>query len=487
MSEAGLANPSNSIFLGAASGAGQAAHLALKYANRHGLVAGATGTGKTVTLRVLAEGLSAAGIPVFLADVKGDLNGLALPGDGGGPFARRAAEIGLENYAPAGFPVAFWDVFGEAGHPLRTTVSEMGPVLLARLLDLPEAQEGVLNIAFRVADEDGLLLLDFKDLRALLAFVGDNAQALATRFGTVSKASVGAIQRRLLVLEQQGGDAFFGEPALDLADLMAVDEKGRGRISLLAAGRLLQSPKVYATVLLWLLAELFEELPEAGDLDKPKLVFFFDEAHLLFDGAPRALVDQVEQVVRLIRSKGVGVYFVTQSPLDLPEKVLGQLGNRVQHALRAFTPGDRKVIRAVAETFPESRGLDTQAALTQLAVGEALISTLEGRGTPSATARVLVRPPASRLKPLTPVELQAAVDRSPLFGKYEDAVDRESAYEMLAGRSAPAPAKPAGRAGGGRTRESVGEALMKSAARAVGSAIGRALMRGVLGAMKRRR
>ena len=489
MSEAGLADPSHSIFLGA-GGKGRSrrtAQLSLPFANRHGLVAGATGTGKTVTLRILAEGLSAAGVPVFLADVKGDLTGLAVPGDGAAPFARRAAEIGLEDYGPAGFPVTFWDVFGEMGHPLRTTVSDMGPLLLARLLDLPEAQEGVLNIVFRLADEDGLLLLDFKDLRALLAFVGDNAQALATRYGTVSKASVGAIQRRLLVLEQQGGDAFFGEPALDLADLMAVDEKGRGRIGLLAAGRLMQNPKVYATVLLWLLAELFEELPEAGDLDKPRLVFFFDEAHLLFDGAPKALVDQVEQVVRLIRSKGVGVYFVTQSPLDLPDKVLGQLGNRVQHALRAFTPRDRKVIRAVAETFPETPGLDAETAVTQLAVGEALISTLEGRGTPSPVARVLVRPPASRLKPLSPAELQAAIDRGPLFGKYEDAVDRESAYEMLSGRATPAPAKPAGRAGGGRTREGMGEALMKSAARAVGSAIGRALMRGVLGALKRGR
>jgi DNA helicase HerA-like ATPase len=501
-----MATKDSTIFLGSA-GKGRAAkpqHLHLRYANRHGLIAGATGTGKTVTLRVLAEGLSAAGVPVFMADIKGDLSGIARAGEAAGKIAERAKSVGLKDYAPQGFPTVFWDVFGEHGHPVRATVSEMGPLLLARLLELSDAQEGVLTIVFKVADDHGLLLLDLKDLRVLLAFAGERADELAARYGNVAKASVGAIQRRLLALESQGGDKFFGEPALELGDLMRNDDKGRGQINVLVADRLIQSPKVYATFLLWLLAELFEELPEVGDVETPKLVFFFDEAHLLFDDAPKALVDKVEQVVRLIRSKGVGVYFVTQNPLDLPATVLGQLGNRVQHALRAFTPLDQKAVRAAAETFPKSPGLDTARAITQLAVGEALVSTLEGQGTPSATARALIRPPASRLAPLTPAERQDLIDRSPLFGKYEDAVDRESAYEKLTGRAGAAASGDAapsgrpsggildgilggGRGGRGRARESIGEAMIKSAARAIGSQIGRQIVRGVLGAILRGR
>ncbi|MBM3487066.1 MAG: DUF853 family protein, partial [Alphaproteobacteria bacterium] len=409
-------------------------YLDLKYANRHGLVAGATGTGKTVTLQTLAEGFSAHGVPVFCADVKGDLSGLSQAGTQAPRLVQRAKEIGLPKYVNRAFPVVFWDLFGVDGHPIRTTLSEMGPVLLARLLELPEAQEGVLNIAFKIADDNGMLLLDLKDLRALLNFLGENSEQVSIDYGNVTKPSIGAIQRRLLVLEQQGAEKFFGEPALELEDLMMVSPEGFGAINVLAAHKLIQSPKLYSTFLLWLLAELFEDLPEVGDLDKPRLVFFFDEAHLLFDETPKALVDQVEQVVRLIRSKGVGVYFVTQSPLDVPEKVLGQLGNRVQHALRAFTPRDQKSVRTAAETFRANPKLDVAKAITELAVGEALVSTLEAGGTPGIVRRTLIAPPASRLGIVTPEERRAVVASSPIRTRYDTPVDRESAYEQLAGR-----------------------------------------------------
>src|SRR6056297_3473292 len=371
--------------------------LALKYANRHGLIAGATGTGKTVTLQILAEGFSAAGVPVFLSDVKGDLSGLACAGSADfklhKAFADRAATIGFDDYSYAAFPVTFWDIFGDQGHPVRTTLAEMGPLLLSRLMDLSEAQEGILNIAFRVADEQGMPLLDLKDLQALLVWVGENRGELSLRYGNVSPQSVGAIQRRLLVLENQGASDFFGEPALELADMMQTDPDGRGRINILAADKLMQTPRLYAMFLLWLLSELFEELPEVGDQDKPKLVFFFDEAHLLFDNAPKHLLDSIEQVVRLIRSKGVGVFFVTQNPLDVPETVLSQLGNRIQHALRAYTPREQRAVRAAAETFRQNPDFDTAKAITQLGVGEALVSTLERRGAPSIVARTLIAPP----------------------------------------------------------------------------------------------
>ncbi|HEX8311593.1 MAG TPA: helicase HerA-like domain-containing protein, partial [Chthoniobacteraceae bacterium] len=373
-------------------------------ANRHGLIAGATGTGKTVTLRVLAENFSALGVPVFMADVKGDLGGLAAPGVFNAKLEERAKATGVEPYTPAAYPVCFWDVFGESGHPIRTTVSEMGPLLLARLLGLNETQEGVLTLVFKVADDNGLLLLDLKDLRAMLQHVGENARGLTVKYGNVSSASIGAIQRQLLALEQQGGDRCFGEPALNLQDFLQTDQEGRGVINLLAAERLMQSPRTYAAMLLWLLSELFEELPEVGDVDKPKLVFFFDEAHLLFTDIPRAVQEKIEQVVRLIRSKGVGVYFITQNPLDLPEKVLGQLGHRIQHALRAFTPRDQKAVQVAAETFRANPALDTETVLTQLGVGEALISLLDDKGEPSIVDRALIVPPRSQLAPLPPAQ-----------------------------------------------------------------------------------
>ena len=411
--------------------------LSLKFANRHGLVAGATGTGKTVTLQVLAEGLSRAGVPVFAADIKGDLAGIALPGEAKEAFVKRAEQLGLD-YAPDEFPVTFWDLFGEQGHPIRTSVFEMGPLLLARLLDLNEVQEGILNIAFRLADENPSLgdlesngLIDLKDLRELLNFVAENAQEIGARYGNVSKPSIGAIQRQLLVLENQGAEKFFGEPALDIRDLMRTDREGRGIVNILAADKLMENPRLYATFLLWLLSELFEELPEVGDLDKPKLVFFFDEAHLLFTDAPKALLEKVEQVVRLIRSKGVGVYFVTQNPLDVPDKVLAQLANRVQHALRAFTPRDQRAVKAAAETFRKNPKLDTVTAITELGKGEALCSFLEGNGTPSIVSRALIRPPTARLGPVTPAERQRIIASSSIGKKYNEAVDPESAYEVL--------------------------------------------------------
>ena len=411
-------------------------------ANRHGLIAGATGTGKTVSLQLLAEGFSRAGVPVFMADVKGDLGGLSQIGGDHPKLRERAEKLGVADYTGAACPTIFWDLFGEQGHPVRTTVSEMGPLLLTNLMDLSEAQEGVLNIAFRVADEQGLLLLDLDDLRAMLAFLAENAADLAVRYGNVTKATVGAIQRALLVLEQQGGDKFFGEPALDLDDFLRRDRQGLGYVNILAADALMRSPRLYASFLLWLLAELFERLPEVGDPDQPVLVFFFDEAHLLFEQAPKALLDQVEQVVRLIRSKGVGVYFITQNPIDVPDTVLGQLGNRVQHALRAFTPRDQKAVRSAAETFRANPAFDTAKAVTELGVGEALISTLERGGAPSVVERAFVAPPRARIGPASPEERQAVIGRSPLAGKYDQAIDRESAHEILQKRAEPAASAP---------------------------------------------
>lgn len=427
---------SDGIFLGTANG--QPQYLNLRRANRHGLIAGATGTGKTVTLQEIAESFSAQGVPVFLADVKGDLSGIAMAGS---PTAKnaekltaRAREIGLDNYSYSDNPAIFWDLYGQQGHPIRTTISEMGPLLLARLMDLNETQEGVLNIAFRYADEEGLLLLDLGDLQSMLAYCAEHADELSTRFGNVTKASVGAIQRQLLTLDSQGAAAFFGEPALDINDFIRCDEKGRGYINILAADKLMQSPKLYSTFLLWLLSELFETLPEIGDPDKPRLVFFFDEAHLLFDDAPKALVDKIEQVVRLIRSKGIGIYFITQNPIDIPEAVAGQLGNRVQHALRAFTPRDQKAIKAAAETFRINPDLDVETAITELKVGEALVSLLQEDGSPSIVQRTLVAPPRSRLGPVEPKERAIIQSISPVSEKYDTAVDRESAEEILAAR-----------------------------------------------------
>ena len=466
-------------------------HLLPAMANRHGLVAGATGTGKTVTLQRLAESFSRIGVPVFMADVKGDLAGIALPGGGNARVEARVAELGLgpEDFSTAACPVTFWDILGEQGHPVRTTLSEMGPLLLARLLGLNETQEGVLNIAFRLADDNGWLLLDVKDLRALLAHLADNPGA-ASDYGHLSKASVGAIQRKLLTLEGQGAGMLFGEPALDIADLMQTDERGHGYINLLAGDKLIHTPALYATFLLWLLAELFEQLPEVGDVDKPRLVFFFDEAHLLFDSAPKVLLDKIEQVVRLIRSKGVGVYFVTQSPADVPDDVLGQLGNRVQHALRAFTPRDQKAVRVAAQTFRPNPAFDTEALITNLGVGEALVSTLDASGTPTRVERVKVAPPGSRIGPITPAERRALMAESLVKGVYDEAVDRESAYEILTGRAAQASREePAERDAGpettrrGSSRQSPLEAFATSTLRSVGSQLGRTLVRGLLGSL----
>src|ERR1700750_1308405 len=427
------------------------AWLTLALANRHGLVTGATGTGKTVSLQVMAEGFARAGVPVFAADIKGDLSGISEVGEAKDFIVKRAAEMGL-TFQPDRFSTVFWDVFGEQGHPVRATVSEMGPLLLSRMMDLNDVQEGVLNIAFRVADEQGLLLLDMKDLRAILSFIAEHAAELTTQYGNVSKQTVGTIQRQLLVLENQGGDQFFGEPALALKDFMRTDSAGRGMVNILVADKLMQSPQLYATFLLWMLSELFEELPEAGDPAKPKLVFFFDEAHLLFNDAPKALMDKIEQVVRLIRSKGVGVYFVTQNPIDVPDKVLAQLGNRVQHALRAFTPRDQKAVQAAAQTFRPNPKLDTAKVIMELGKGEALVSFLEGNGTPAMVERIMVRPPTGRIGPITPDERKAIMNNSPVKGKYDTAIDAESAYEILqkriAGTDAPAH-DPAGGAGGG--------------------------------------
>ena len=497
------------------AGAPKPEQLALKLANRHGLVAGATGTGKTVTLQVMAEGFSNAGVPVFAADVKGDLSGLAAAGEAKPVFLKRAEELGI-TFEPDYFPTVFWDLFGEQGHPIRCTVTEMGPLLLARLLELNDTQEGVLNIAFRVADENQWPVIDLKDLRALLAFCTENLKQISGTYGNVSAASVGAIQRQLLMLENQGADKFFGEPALDLNDFLRTDREGRGFINILAADKLMQRPRLYASFLLWMLSELFEQLPEVGDLEKPKLVFFFDEAHLLFNDAPKALLDAVEQVVRLIRSKGVGVYFVTQNPLDVPETVLGQLGNRVQHALRAFTPRDQRAVRAAAETFRQNPGFDVAKAITELGVGEALVSFLEAKGTPSIVERALIAPPQGRVGPLTPQERADLIAKSPIRGKYDTAVDNESAYELLAKRknldAAPAEAAqateggltgmlggllggvfgspaPQGK-GGRRPPKSLAEQVVanaaRSMARSVGTQVGNAILRNVLGGLLKR-
>ncbi|MEW5864820.1 MAG: helicase HerA-like C-terminal domain-containing protein [Pseudomonadota bacterium] len=475
-----------------------ALHLLPALANRHGLIAGATGTGKTVTLQTMAHAFSAIGVPVFLADIKGDLSGLAQPGGDNPKVVERFRKLRIEPRWEA-CPVAFWDVFGEQGHPVRATISDMGPLLLARMLGLNPVQEGVLNLVFKIADDSGLLLLDAKDLRAMLQFAGENAAQFTTEYGNISAASIGAIQRGLLALESQGADRFFGEPMFDIADLMRTSG-GRGVVNILAADKLMNSPRLYSTFLLWLLAELFEHLPEVGDAEKPKLVFFFDEAHLLFDEAPKALLDKIEQVVRLIRSRGVGVYFVTQNPLDIPESVLGQLGNRVQHALRAFTPRDQKAVKAAASTLRANPGLDVERAITELAVGEALVSFLDEKGRPSVVERALVVPPASHLGPISEADRRSLIAASPLAGKYDKAVDRESAYEKLKGRAAerqegaPESAKPAagvlreilfGRTGprGGRQSKGVLESAVQSAARAIGSELGRQVLRGVLGSI----
>lgn len=480
-------------------------YLTLSLANRHGLIAGATGTGKTVTLQVLAEGFSRAGVPVFMADVKGDLAGIGMPGDMRPQLVERATALGMQGYASQSFPLVFWDIFGVQGHPVRTTISEMGPLLLSRLLELNEVQEGVLNVAFRVADDNGLLLLDLKDLRAILGFLGDNAQELITTYGTVNKTSIGTILRRLLVLEQQGADKLFGEPALELQDLMRHDLNGFGVVNVLAADKLMQSPRVYATFMLWLMAEVFEELPEVGDREKPKLVFFFDEAHLLFDQVPRMLLEKIETVVRLVRSKGVGIYFISQHPLDIPDSVLSQLGNRVQHALRAFTPKDQKAVRVAAETFRQNPRLNAAEVITELAVGEALVSTLESSGIPGMVQRTLIAPPCSRIGPISPAERAHIVKTSSLYGKYETSIDRESASEQLrqraaqtpdASRASPSVASPPiaqvpGQKDWGISdvllgtgkREGILEAMAKSAARSVASSLGRQIVRGILGSL----
>ena len=470
-------------------------------ANRHGLVTGATGTGKTVTLQVMAERFSSIGVPVFMADVKGDLAGLSQPGSTSPKFAERLKLLGVEAPAFAGVPTVFWDVFGTQGHPVRATISDMGPLLLSRILNLNETQTGVLALVFKVADDNGWLLLDLKDLRALLQHAGDNAQSFQTSYGNVSAASIGAIQRGLLALEQQGGAKFLGEPMLNIDDLLQTDGS-RGVVNILAADRLMQSPQLYASLLLWLLAELYERLPEVGDRDKPKLVFFFDEAHLLFTDAPKVLLDRIEQVVRLIRSKGVGVYFVTQNPLDVPDIVLGQLGNRVQHALRAFTPRDQKAVKTAAETMRANPKIDTEKAITELGVGEALISFLDEKGRPEMVERAYILPPGSRIGPITPDERAAIMANSPVKGVYDQTVDRESAYEKLKGRaatSADAAAAGGAPAGGGLwdsvkgslgglmtgsgRKDSIMEAVAKSAARTVGSTVGREIVRGVLGSL----
>ncbi|MCM2475809.1 DUF853 domain-containing protein [Rhizobium sp. CG5] len=505
-------------------------YLDLKFGNRHGLITGATGTGKTVTLQVLAESFSNAGVPVFCADIKGDLSGVAAMGEPKGWVTDRAAQIGFTDFAFQEFPVIFWDLYGEKGHRVRTTIAEMGPLLLARLMDASEAQEGVLNIAFKIADQGGLALLDLKDLQALLNYMGEHATELSSQFGLISKSSVGSLQRGLLMLEQQGAEHFFGEPALKISDIMRTTNDGRGAISVLAADKLMMNPRLYGTFLLWMLSELFEVLPEIGDPDKPRLVFFFDEAHLLFNDAPKVLIERVEQVVRLIRSKGVGVYFVTQNPLDVPETVLAQLGNRVQHALRAYTPREQKAVKTAAETFRPNPAFDCETVITTLGTGEALVSTLETKGAPSIVERTLIRPPSGRPGPLTDAERQAVINVSPVAGLYDEDLDRESAFEILTARAKQAAdadaarkAEEEGRAPpddkdsaagrwslpgfgtdsdddnrrpttkssttttrrSGYQRETVIEAAMKSAARSVATSVGRALVRGILGSLRR--
>jgi DNA helicase HerA-like ATPase len=469
-------------------------------ANRHGLIAGATGTGKTVTLQVLAEQFSRLGVPVFMADVKGDLSGVSQAGAPLPKIQERIKQLKLDDFSFSSSPADFWDVFGEFGHPVRATVSEMGPLLLSRLLQLNETQGGVLNIAFRIADANGLLLLDAKDLRAILQYVGENAAQFTTQYGNISAASIGAIQRNLLTLEQQGADKFFGEPALNLDDFLQTDSTGRGVINILSADKLMQAPKVYATLLLWMLSELFERFPEVGDLPKPKLVFFFDEAHLLFNDIPPVLLEKIEQVIRLVRSKGVGVYFVTQNPRDIPDNVLGQLGNRVQHALRAFTPRDQKAVQAAAETFRANPKLKTESVLLELGVGEALVSLLDEKGQPGIVQRAFICPPHGQIGPITAEQRQQIIKASSVFGTYENAIDRESAYEKLtAAHSHPTGGQQQGGGflssifgsiggvgsspGRGRAPDSIGTMMMKSAARTIGSSVGREIVRGVLGSI----
>jgi len=470
-------------------------------ANRHGLITGATGTGKTVTLQTLAEGFSRIGVPVFMADVKGDLSGISQAGKVGEKMAAVLKERGIDVPQPAACPTQLWDVFGEQGHPVRATVSDMGPLLLGRMLNLNETQAGVINLVFKIADDNGLLLLDLPDLRAMLQYVGDNASQFTTEYGNISAASVGAIQRGLMQIESQGGGQFFGEPMLNIQDFMQTDSAGHGVVNVLAADKLLHSPRLYATFLLWMLSELFEQLPEIGDTDKPKLVFFFDEAHLLFTDAPTALIERIELVVRLVRSKGVGVYFVTQNPLDIPDSVLAQLGNRVQHALRAYTPRDQKAVKATAQTMRQKPGLDIESAITELAVGEALVSLLDSKGRPCMTERVYVVPPASQLGPISDAQRQALMQGSLVAGVYEKTVNRESAYEVLRARTeataTAATAAAPGASGGildglndmifgstgprGGQREGLAQAMAKSAVRSIGSSIGREIIRGVLG------
>ncbi len=500
----------NTVFIGKSN---KSELLNLKYANRHGLISGATGTGKTVTLQILAEGFCKAGVPVFMADVKGDLAGLSQPVKMKPFLEERAQTIGLAPYEPETFPVTFWDLHGKKGHPIRATISELGPLLLSNLLGLNDTQSGVLTLAFRVADDEGLLLLDLKDLRSLLVYIAEHAKELTTEYGHVSRASVGAIQRRLLTLEEQGADKFFGEPALNLKDFLSYDDLGQGMLNILAADKLMQTPKLYATFLLWLLSELFEELPEIGDPEKPKLVFFFDEAHLLFDDAPKALIDQLEQVVRLIRSKGVGVYFVTQNPMDVPDEVSSQLGNRIQHALRAFTPKEQRVIKAAAETFRPNKKFKTADVITELSIGEALVSTLMSKGTPSVVQRTLIRPPSSRMGTITAKERKETMSYSEMGDRYNKRVDRKSAYEVLHDKaearaeaaekeerrlekekvrksrkrkSSSRPSRSRKRSTRRRSnRQSIGEAAMKSAARTLANTVTRTLIRGLLGGLRR--
>ncbi|MGH1484621.1 MAG: helicase HerA-like domain-containing protein [Cellvibrionaceae bacterium] len=463
-----------------------------KMANRHGLITGATGTGKTVTLQTLAESFSNMGVPVFLSDIKGDVSGLGKPAKPHPKIDERVETIGIDNYQMKACPVVFWDFFGKKGHPLRTTVSEIGPLLWSSLLELNDTQTGVLYSCFKIADDNGWLLLDLKDLRSMLIWIGDNTAELKSEYGNISKASIGAIQRDLLVLEEQGAELFLGEPAINLEDLIRTDLSGNGIINIFDASKIIQtSPKLYSTFLLWLLSELFENLPEVGDAEKPKFVMFFDEAHLLFDDAPKVLVDKIEQVVRLIRSKGVGVYFITQSPLDVPESILGQLGLKVQHALRAFTPKDKKTVKTVAETFPENPDIDTEACITELGIGEALVSVLAEKGRPTPVERILIRPPESRIGPMTDEERDELIQRSPYKGRYDAEVDRESAYEILKKRADEnklaeeknAAVKTASKKAGGRKRQTATEAFFKSAARAVGSQLGRTIIRGILGSI----
>ncbi|MBK8770987.1 MAG: DUF853 domain-containing protein [Rhizobiales bacterium] len=493
----------NSIFLGKSD---KREELFLPLANRHGLVTGATGTGKTVTLQIMAEGFCAAGVPVFAADVKGDLSGICMKGEPKDFLLERAKKIGFDDYGFQETPTIFWDLFGEAGHPIRTTVSEMGPLMLSRLMGLTEAQEGAMNIAFKIADEEGLAILDLKDLRALLKDLADRGKELTTDYGNVNDQTIGAIQRRLVVIDEQGGDKFFGEPALDIKDLMRTTRDGRGYMNILAADKLINSPQLYATFLLWLMSELFEVLPEVGDPDKPKMVFFFDEAHLLFADAPPGLLQKIEQTVKLIRSKGVGIYFVTQNPLDVPESVLAQMGNRVQHALRAYTPREQKAVATAASTFRPNPKFKTEQAITELGKGEALVSVLDLKGVPTMVERTLIRPPSSRLGPITAEERNKLIKNSPVFGQYEDMVDRESAYEKLAGKAKERAAeqeqakavKTAAKADRvertARPRESTTDRFVKNVAGSVGRqlgttvarSIGNALVRGILGGLTRR-